>query len=160
MADVHEPEVRSYNMSQIKGKDTKPEIVVRKFLHSQGYRFRLHGKYRGQKLPGKPDLVLPRYKTVVFVQGCFWHGHEECRFFKIPKTNTNWWKAKIDGNRERDRRNHDKLQEQGWNVISVWECDIKDHPDNALKRIVAHINQPQGGSASDKRWHSRSDAPE
>nr|WP_217988362.1 DNA mismatch endonuclease Vsr [Aliifodinibius salipaludis] len=101
MADVHEPEVRSYNMSQITGKDTKPEMMVRKFLHSNGFRYRLHVK----DLPGKPDLVLPKYNSVIFVHGCFWHAHENCEFFNIPKTRTEWWKEKLYGNKERDERN-------------------------------------------------------
>ncbi len=89
MADVHEPETRSYNMSRIKGKDTKPEMLVRKFLHANGFRYRLHVK----KLPGKPDLVLPKYNSVIFVHGCFWHVHEGCRYFKIPETKTNGGKT-------------------------------------------------------------------
>jgi len=98
MADVHEPEIRSYNMSRIKGKDTKPEMLVRKFLFSNGLRYRLHDK----KLPGKPDLVLTKYRIVIFVHGCFWHGHNGCKYYVIPKTRTKWWKEKIDGNIERD----------------------------------------------------------
>ena len=98
MADVHSPEVRSYNMSMIKGKNTKPEMVVRKYLHSHGFRFRLHDK----RLPGKPDIVLPKYKTVIMVHGCFWHGHEGCRYYIVPKTRTEWWLNKINRNKEVD----------------------------------------------------------
>ena len=104
MADVHEPETRSYNMSQIKGKDTKPEMIVRKFLHSNGFRYRLHVK----DLPGKPDLVLPKYNSVIFVHGCFWHAHEGCKYFKMPKSRIDYWKPKLLGNRERDKK-HKKL---------------------------------------------------
>jgi len=91
MTDVHDKQTRSYNMSQIKGKNTKPEMLVRRFLFSKGFRYRLHVK----DLPGKPDLVLPKYKTVIFINGCFWHGHEGCRYFVIPKTRTEWWLHKI-----------------------------------------------------------------
>ena len=128
MADVHEPETRSYNMSQIQAKDTKPEMMVRKFLHANGFRYGLHRK----DLPGKPDLVLPKYNSVIFVHGCFWHAHENCEYFKIPKTRTEWWKEKLYGNKERDEknverleRNIEKLEDKGWNVIVVWECELK-----------------------------------
>ncbi len=92
MADVHSKETRSYNMSQIKSRNTKPEMLVKKFLHAHGFRYRLHVK----DLPGKPDLVLPKYKTVIFIHGCFWHGHENCKYFVVPKTRTEWWLTKID----------------------------------------------------------------
>ncbi|MGI8636005.1 MAG: very short patch repair endonuclease [Segetibacter sp.] len=96
MADVHDKETRSYNMSRIKGKDTKPEMLVRKFLHGEGFRYRIHAK----NLPGKPDIVLPKYKTVIFVHGCFWHGHEGGKYYVVPKTRTEWWLNKIIGNVE------------------------------------------------------------
>ena len=99
MTDVHTPAVRSYNMSRIRGKDTKPEIIVRKFLHSKGLRFRLHSK----ELPGKPDVVLRKYYTVIFINGCFWHGHKGCRYFILPKTRSEWWLNKIERNRENDK---------------------------------------------------------
>lgn len=121
MADVHEPEVRSYNMSQIKSKDTKPEILVRKFLHAHGYRYRLHDK----KLPGKPDIVLPKYKTVIFVNGCFWHGHENCNDFVIPKTRTDWWLEKINGTKQRDFLKKKQLETLDWQVKVIWECELK-----------------------------------
>ena len=92
--DVHTKEQRSYNMSRIKGKDTKPEMLVRRFLHANGFRYKLHDK----KLPGKPDIVLPKYRTVIFVHGCFWHGHKNCKYFVVPKTRTEWWLNKINGN--------------------------------------------------------------
>ena len=121
MADVHSREQRSYNMSMIKAKNTKPEIIVRSWLHSQGFRFRLHDK----KLPGKPDIVLPRYRTVVFVNGCFWHGHEGCRYFVVPKTKTEWWREKIGRNAAKDLADGTSLNEAKWKVIIIWECDLK-----------------------------------
>jgi len=108
-------------MSQIKGKDTKPEMLVRKFLFSNGFRYRLHNK----KLPGKPDLVFPKYRTVLFVHGCFWHGHENCKYFVVPKTRTEWWLNKINGNKKRDHNNIKLLKEEGWKVITVWGCELK-----------------------------------
>ena len=121
MTDVHNKAVRSYNMSRIKGKNTKPEMLVRKFLFANGYRYRLNVK----TLPGKPDIVLPKYKTVIFINGCFWHGHEGCRYFVIPKTRTEWWIEKITGTQKRDREAENQLNELGWKVIIVWECELK-----------------------------------
>src|SRR5436853_4931747 len=108
MADVHDKKTRSYNMSRIKGKNTKPEILVRKYLHSKGFRFRLHDK----KLPGKPDIVLPKYNTVIFVHGCFWHGHQNCKYAALPKTRTIWWGKKIERNKELDLLNKMKLRKK------------------------------------------------
>jgi DNA mismatch endonuclease (patch repair protein) len=122
MADANSKETRSYNMSRIKAKDTKPELLVRKFLFANGFRYRLHDK----NLPGKPDIVLPRYKTVIFVNGCFWHGHENCKYFVIPKTRTEWWKEKIGKNISNDIKNQMLLKEMGYKVIIVWGCEIKD----------------------------------
>jgi len=121
MSDVHSSKVRSYNMSRIRSKNTKPELLVRKILFSNGFRFRLHRK----DLPGKPDIVLPKYKTIIFVHGCFWHGHEACRYFIVPKTNTNWWLAKIYRNKELDETNAAKLRQMGWNIIQIFECQLK-----------------------------------
>ena len=121
MADVHDKETRSYNMSRIKNKNTKPEILVRKFLFANGFRFRLNDK----KLPGKPDIVLPKYKTVIFVNGCFWHGHENCKYFKLPGTRTEWWREKIEKNIENDLKKQSQLMDLGYKVIVVWECQIK-----------------------------------
>jgi DNA mismatch endonuclease (patch repair protein) len=121
MADVHSREVRSYNMSRIKSKDTKPEMLVRKFLHANGFRYRLHDK----KLPGKPDIVLPKYKTVIFVHGCFWHGHDGCKYYVVPKTRTEWWLNKIDTNKANDIKAFKALKKEGWKIIEVWECDLK-----------------------------------
>lgn len=119
--DVHSPKTRSFNMSQIKGKDTKPELLVRKFLFSNGFRYRKNVK----NLPGKPDIVLPKYKSVIFVNGCFWHGHEGCRYFVIPKTRTEWWRDKISKTIDNDNIHTQKLENDGWNVITIWECELK-----------------------------------
>lgn len=135
MADVHSKEVRSYNMSQIKGKDTKPEILVRKFLFSNGIRYKLHDK----SLSGKPDMVFPKYRKVVFIHGCFWHGHEGCKYFVIPKTRTEWWLKKISGTRKKDNENITALKKQGWKVVTVWECELK--PDKKEKTLKLLINE-------------------
>lgn len=121
MADVHNKKTRSFNMSQIKDKDTKPEMLVRRFLHSKGFRYKLHDK----TLPGKPDIVLPKYKTVIFVHGCFWHGHEGCKYFVVPKTRTEWWLEKIGKNRDSDNRAIVALKKAGWLVLVIWECGLK-----------------------------------
>lgn len=121
MADVHTPEQRSYNMSRIRGKDTKPEELVRKYLFSQGFRYRKNDA----RLPGKPDIVLPKYKTVIFVNGCFWHAHEGCRYFVWPKNNADFWKKKIESNVERDAKNYQLIKNLGWNVLIIWECELK-----------------------------------
>jgi len=136
VADVHTPEQRSYNMSRIRGKNTKPEEQVRKYLFSQGFRYRKNDV----RLPGKPDIVLPKYKIVIFVNGCFWHAHEGCRYFVWPKSNVDFWKRKINGNVERDLRNQQLLNEQGWNVIVVWECQLKKATiDDTLQALVNQI---------------------
>ncbi|RMZ51983.1 DNA mismatch endonuclease Vsr [Flavobacteriaceae bacterium PRS1] len=121
MTDVHDIETRSFNMSMIKGKNTKPEIVVRKFLFQNGFRYRLNYS----KLPGKPDIVLPKYKTVIFVNGCFWHGHEECKYYVVPKTRTKWWLNKINETKKRDKTKAVKLKELGWKIQVIWECELK-----------------------------------
>ena len=123
MTDVHEPEVRSYNMSRIRSKDTKPEMLVRKFLFKNGFRYRLHVK----DLPGKPDIVLPKYKTVIFVNGCFWHYHKGCRYFVLPKTRSEWWLEKVKATAARDKRAEIELQVSGWKVILIWECELKSY---------------------------------
>lgn len=135
MADVHDIATRSYNMSRIKSTDTKPELIVRKFLHSHGFRYRLHNK----TLPGKPDITLKKYKTVIFVNGCFWHGHEGCKYFVLPKTRTKWWFQKINNTRIRDLANYKELLVDGWKVIILWECDLKKN--NREKNLNSLINQ-------------------
>ena len=136
MADVHDKKTRSYNMSRIRGKDTKPEMIVRSFLHSNGFRYKLHDK----KLPGKPDIVLPKYNTVIQVHGCFWHGHEGCKYFKIPKTRTKWWTEKIQKTKSKDEENEKKLFNLGWKVITIFECDLKPAKrDKKLKKIMVDL---------------------
>ncbi|MBC7389095.1 MAG: DNA mismatch endonuclease Vsr [Opitutaceae bacterium] len=132
MADVHSKETRSYNMSRIRSKDTKPELLVRKFLHKNGFRYRLHVK----NLPGKPDIVLPKYKTVIFVHGCFWHGHEGCKYFIIPKTKTEWWTNKISLTQEKDLQHFEALKKAGWKVIIVWECELRKKDLNYLIEFI------------------------
>lgn len=121
MADVHDKETRSYNMSRIRSKDTKPELLVRKYLFSKGFRYRLHDK----SLPGKPDLVLPRLKTTIFVHGCFWHNHSGCKFAAMPKTRREWWKKKLERTKERDQRAFDELRSMGFSVYEVFECELR-----------------------------------
>jgi DNA mismatch endonuclease (patch repair protein) len=123
-------EQRSRNMSAIKSKNTKPEIKVRKVLHSMGYRFRLHSK----DLPGSPDIVLPKYKTVIFVHGCFWHRHQNCKYASTPKTRQEFWNKKFNENINRDKINQENLSSKGWKIIIVWECEIKDK-DFDLNRL-------------------------
>ncbi|HLG33872.1 MAG TPA: very short patch repair endonuclease [Bacteroidia bacterium] len=135
MADVHTKAQRSYNMSRIKGKNTKPEILVRKFLYSKGFRFRIHDK----KLPGKPDIVLQKYKTVIFVHGCFWHGHKNCKYAKLPETRKVFWKKKIERNRELDKLNKQKLRKEKLNVIEIWQCQMKRNFKKVEEKILSSV---------------------
>jgi DNA mismatch endonuclease (patch repair protein) len=121
MNDVFSKKKRSEIMSKIRKTNSKPEMLVRKFLFKNGFRFRIHYK----KLLGNPDIVLPKYKTVVFVNGCFWHAHKNCKYNKMPKTNADYWIPKIQGNVERDKKNHEYLEKEGWNILTVWECDLE-----------------------------------
>jgi len=131
MADVHSAKQRSFNMSRIRGKDTKPELIVRSLVHQMGFRFRLHRK----DLPGKPDLVLPRHHKVIFVHGCFWHMHR-CRYGRVvPKTNTEFWQTKRTGNVERDRRNLIALRKAGWQSLVIWECWTRDPESQVIPRL-------------------------
>ena len=134
MSDVHSKAVRSYNMSRIKGKGTKPEETVRKYLFSQGFRYRKNVA----SLPGKPDIVLSRYRTVVFVNGCFWH-HHDCQYFVWPKNNAEFWKEKIDRNAERDKAAVGKLQAAGWKVVIVWECTLRKNKEHILEILADEI---------------------
>ena len=127
MMDTLSKEKRSWNMSRIKGKNTRPEILVRSLLHRLGYRFRLHRK----NLPGKPDIVLPKYKTVIFVHGCFWHRHENCKYAYSPKSRVDFWKEKFAGTVKRDKQHIKQLNEMGWRVEVIWECETNDQ--NRLK---------------------------
>jgi DNA mismatch endonuclease (patch repair protein) len=131
VADTVSPEKRSDMMSGIRGKDTKPEIVVRRLLHRLGYRFRLHCK----DLPGRPDIVLPKWRTVIFVNGCYWHGHKDCHLFRLPKTRTEFWSKKIEGNQARDQRNYIVLEAAGWKVLVIWECAVSKKKILATKQL-------------------------
>jgi DNA mismatch endonuclease (patch repair protein) len=136
MSDIYSKSKRSDIMSHISSKETKPEILVRKFLFSNGFRFRKNLK----DLPGKPDIVLPKYKTVIFIHGCFWHGHT-CKKGTLPTTNVEFWKTKIGGNIERDKRDIAELEQQGWHVIVVWQCEIKniEFQKERLAKLLSEI---------------------
>ena len=136
------PEQRSRCMAAIKGKDTKPEMIVRKYLFSRGLRFRVNNR----KLPGSPDIVLRKYKTAVFVDGCFWHAHEGCKYFRLPKSNVDFWRHKIATNIARDYANNVDLKLAGWNVIRIWECEIrtKAKREEAFQHLYANITQSSG----------------
>ncbi len=137
MADNHSKEIRSLNMSRIRSTNSKPEEIVRKYLFSQGFRYRKNVR----KLPGCPDIVLPKYHTVVFVNGCFWHKHD-CPRFVWPLTNQGYWKSKILRNIERDKSNIEKLKLLGWRVITVWECELKKASrDGRLEQLIVEIRQ-------------------
>jgi len=137
MSDVHSPEQRSFNMSRIRSKDTKPELVVRSLVHQLGYRFRLHV----QDLPGKPDLVLPAHRKVIFVHGCFWHMHQ-CRYGRVsPATNAEFWSSKRQSNVSRDQRNRRQLRAEGWSVFVVWECWTKDIDRKLLPRLLQFLQK-------------------
>ena len=138
-------------MSRIRSVDTKPELIFRSLLHRAGYRFRLHNK----ALPGSPDLVLKKYETVIFVNGCFWHNHAACRDGKIPKSNPEWWQAKFERNKARDLRVRRLLRKQGWHVLTVWECQIRRAPDKVLNRVCRFLSQ----QASDDSTASNGRSP-
>jgi DNA mismatch endonuclease, patch repair protein len=124
MADIWTPAKRSEVMSRIRGRDTRPELLARSLLHRHGYRFTVRGP-KNKSLPGRPDLVLPKLHTVVFVHGCFWHGHQHCPDFRIPSSRREWWTAKIEGNRARDLRVQNELRALGWHVVTLWACALK-----------------------------------
>ena len=130
MVDTLTPAKRSWNMSRIKSSNTKPETVVRSLLHGMGYRFRLHRK----DLPGKPDIVLPMYRTVILVHGCYWHRHEGCKYAYNPKSQVEFWQNKFKENVKRDKRNQKELTELGWKVVVVWECETREN-ENLIKRL-------------------------
>ncbi len=144
--DVHSTATRSYNMSRIKSKDTRPELLVRRWLHAHGYRYRLHVK----TLPGKPDIVLGRktrdgelveLRTIILVHGCFWHGHEGCRYYVVPKTRTDWWLNKINRNKDNDHKAHKALKKLGWKVTTLWECDLKPAVvERTLNALLKKLN--------------------
>lgn len=151
-------EQRSRCMAAIRGKDTKPEMIVRKYLFSRGLRFRVQVR----KLSGNPDIVLPKYKTVIFVNGCFWHGHEGCRYFRLPKSNVEFWKTKIERNVARDIHNEEELTVLGWRVLRVWECDIRKVSvrDEYLQRLYDFIVRPVSSHGYDTEYGSMPRAAE
>ena len=136
MSDKITKEHRSWNMSRIKGKDTGIEVAVRKRLFSLGYRYRKNDK----KLPGKPDIVFPKYKTVVFINGCFWHMHSDCKIARIPKSNTEFWIAKLNHNVENDNKHKQQLKDAGWIVITVWECEVEKDLDSVVQMITDKLH--------------------
>lgn len=127
-------------MSHVKSKNTKPEVLVRRFLFAHGFRFRLYRK----DLPGKPDIVLPKYKTAIFINGCFWHGHENCKYAKLPETNHEFWLNKINGNVQRDITTSDRLAEMGWRVFTIWQCELKPKIiENTLNNLITELQNEQ-----------------
>lgn len=138
VADVFSKEYRSALMSRIRGKDTKPEVLIRKYLHSIGFRYKLHS----DKLPGKPDIILPRHKVVILIHGCYWHGHEGCKYAQVPKTKTDWWLSKIAATKKRDTLTIQKLQDLGWRVMVIYECSLKPKVRSVtMSEIVNFIKQ-------------------
>lgn len=134
MADIVSPKKRSQMMSAIRSRDTKPELLIRKELHARGYRYRLHDK----RLPGKPDLVLPKYKAIILVHGCFWHGHN-CHLFRWPSSRIDFWKKKIGGNVARNRKDVAELLGQGWRILTVWECALKGKSKVPVEQVIESI---------------------
>ena len=135
MVDKISPEHRSWNMSRIRGKDTKPEMILRSLLFRAGFRYRLHDK----RFPGKPNIVLPKHQTAIFVNGCYWHRHEGCRKATTPKTNTAFWKKKFDQTVARDARKTSELIESGWRVITIWECEIENDPVGLVQSLSIRL---------------------
>lgn len=135
MADIVSPEIRSRLMSRIRGKNTKPELIVRRGLFARGFRFRLHD----HRLPGRPDLILPKYRTAVFINGCFWHGHS-CHLFRKPSTNSEFWEIKIQRNRENDANNIALLAATGWRVVTIWECAIRGKSEDAVSEVLDSLS--------------------
>lgn len=138
MSDILTPQQRHHCMSRIHSKATKPELVVRKWLWAHGYRYRLNVK----NVPGKPDIVMRKYRTAIFVNGCFWHGHKDCKLFVLPKTNTEFWQNKIESNRARDQKNYDILAHAGWQVIVLWQCQLsKDKQENTMQQVAFALSE-------------------
>lgn len=138
--DILTKEKRSWNMSRIRSGNTKPELLVRSLLHRMGYRFRLHRK----DLPGKPDIVLPKHKAVIFIHGCFWHHHDGCKYAYIPKTRQEFWKAKFKSNVERDRKVKKQLKEKNWRILVIWECELLNI-ESTIKRLKDYLNKNSTG---------------
>lgn len=137
MADILTPEKRSWNMSRIKGKNTKPEILLRSLLHQAGFRFRIHAA----NLPGKPDIVLPCYNTVIFVNGCFWHRHKNCKYAYNPKSRRDFWRGKFERTVQRDLDKTEKLTKDGWQVHTVWECELKNDPEAVINDLTSDMKE-------------------
>ena len=138
MSDTHTPQQRHANMAAIHGKDTKPELVVRKWLWNHGYRYRLNHP----RLPGRPDIVLRKYRTCIFINGCFWHGHEGCKYYTVPKTNMEFWINKIRRNRKRDHEVCQRLSSMGWHCITIWECELKPYDrERTLESLAFTLNK-------------------
>lgn len=148
MADVFSKAKRSQIMSRISGKETKPEVIVRRFLFAEGFRYRKNDN----RLPGKPDIVLPKYQMVIFVHGCFWHHHQNCKYAALPQTNFEFWKNKIAGNTQRDKLTQRKLKKSGWRVIIIWQCQLKNKSllGETLKRLVNRIKSQSSNSHRQK----------
>ena len=144
MTDIWSAEKRSEVMSRIRGSDTKPELLVRSMLHRLGYRFTVRGP-KNKSLPGRPDLVLPKHRVVVFVHGCFWHGHDCARGARAPKQNREYWVAKVGRNVARDAKSAQALTEQGWRVETIWECELKDGLEARLQRLLSPPTSRVGG---------------
>lgn len=140
MADTISREKRSWNMSHIRGKDTKIEVSVRKYLFAQGFRYRKNVK----DLPGKPDIVLPRYKTVIFVHGCYWHRHQGCKNCTTPSTNRDFWLKKFQINVDNDQKHKEQLESDGWNVLVLWECEIEQHFEKLMQEVVDYLRHQSG----------------
>ena len=145
MTDIFNPEKRSEIMSRIRGRDTKPELIVRRIAHGLGFRFRLHRK----DLPGRPDIVFPRHEAVIVVHGCFWHRHPGCKRASSPKTRVRYWQNKFEDNVVRDRRNETALRDLGWKVMVIWECETKDH-EAVAARIESFLRRDE--SEPDEGW--------
>jgi DNA mismatch endonuclease, patch repair protein len=134
VSDVHNAKTRSFNMSKIKSKNTKPELILRKAIHAKGLRYKLHDK----SLPGRPDIVFPKFKAIIEIKGCFWHGHD-CDYFKWPKTHSEFWKKKISSNIERDKKTLLRLQDLGWRTLTIWECTLKGKNKLPLPELTEYV---------------------
>ena len=138
MSDNHSPQQRHANMAAIRAKNTKPEVLVRKYLWSHGFRYRLNHP----RLPGKPDIVMRMYRTCIFINGCFWHGHEGCKYYTVPKSNTDFWVNKVKRNQERDLEVQHQLAKMGWHCLTIWECELKaDKRDKTLESLTYTLNK-------------------
>lgn len=149
MTDKLTPEQRHRCMSRIRSKNTRPEILVRKFLFAHGFRYRVNVR----NLPGTPDIVLRRFKTVIFINGCFWHGHEGCRYYVLPKSNVEFWERKIERNRNRDAANQMRLRLMGWSVVQIWECQLKPRKrHDTLEGLLSILNRQVLHTYGEKKY--------